>query len=259
MMNRRKFLRLVSHGLVLASGFIPRTLEARHPPEKQRRLQFVFAQVRYRGGDWNPHPLAVTPLMEELMQRTSVEAATVRHEVNVTDRELFSYPFLYVTGRYDFEPFTREEVEILRRFLSYGGFLLADDSLGQPGYGFDRSFRKEMKRIFPDKEFQRLPSGHAAMRSYYLIRRAGGMRMVHPYLEGITVGSSTPVIYCHNNLGGAWERDQLGNWVNTCTPGGEEQRKDAFHVGINLILYAMTENYKEDLIHVPFIRKRLAR
>ena len=45
----------------------------------------------------------------------------------------------------------------------------------------------------------------------------------------------------------------------TTLSGGEAQRKDAFHLGINLILYAMTENYKEDLIHVPFIRKRLTR
>jgi hypothetical protein len=68
-----------------------------------------------------------------------------------------------------------------------------------------------------------------------------------------------PVIYCQNNLGGAWERDQTGRWTNACTPGGEAQRRDAFHLGINLILYAMTENYKEDLIHVPFIRRRLTR
>ena len=81
--------------------------------------------------------------------------------------------------------------------------------------------------------------------------------MVHPYLEGIKIGNITPFVYCHNDLGGAWERDELGNWVSPCTPGGEEQRKDAFHLGINLILYAMTGNYKEDLIHVPFILKRL--
>jgi hypothetical protein len=197
--------------------------------------------------------------MEELIQRTSVEAATVRHEVSLTDPDLFSYPFLYITGKYDFEPFTQEEIEILRRFLSYGGFLLADDALGQPGYGFDKSFRREMKRIFPEKEFRRVPSSHTALRSYYLLRRIGGMRMVHPYLEGISIGSATPIIYCQNDLGGAWERDQLGNWLNSCTPGGEEQRRDAFHLGINLILYAMTENYKEDLIHVPFIRRRLSR
>ena len=89
------------------------------------------------------------------------------------------------------------------------------------------------------------------------IRRIGGRRLVHPYLEGASIGNTTPVIYCKNDLGGAWERDGLGNWVSPCTPGGEEQRKDAFHLGINLILYAMTGNYKEDLIHVPFIRKRL--
>lgn len=258
-MNRREFIRILSHCLLVAGGLVPKRLAASHPGETRRPIQFVFAQIKYRGGDWNPHPLAVTPLMEQLIQRTSVEAATSRHEVGLTDRDLFSYPFLYIAGKYEFEPLTQEEVEILRRFLSYGGFLLADDALGQPGYGFDRGLRRELKRVFPEKELTRLPSGHAALRSYYLIRRIGGIRMVHPYLEGINVGNATPIIYCHNDLAGAWERDQLGNWLNPVTPGGDEQRREAFHLGINLILYAMTENYKEDLIHVPFIRRRLTR
>lgn len=260
-MDRRNFIRIFSYGLLAATatGWAPRRLEAGDARGSGRSAEFVFAQLRYRGGDWDPHPLAVTPLMEELMQRTSIEAALLRHEVSLTDSDLFSYPFLYMAGKYDFEPFTQEEIEILRRYLSYGGFLLADDSLGQPGYGFDKSLRREIKRLFPEQELKRLPSGHAATRSYYLIRRIGGMRMVQPYLEGIHLGSATPLIYCQNSLGGAWERDQLGNWINPCTPGGEEQRRDAFHLGINLILYSMTENYKEDLIHVPFIRKRLTR
>lgn len=258
-MHRRDFIRVLWYGLLLAAGLLPKRVEAAQPGEKANFTRFVFAQLKYRGGDWNPHPLAVTPLMEELMERTSVEASPSRREISLTDRELFSYPFLYMAGKYDFEPFTDEEVEILRRFLSFGGFLLADDALGQPGYGFDKSLRREIKKIFPDKEFRRLPTGHAALRSYYLLRRIGGMRIVHPYLEGINVGNAMPVIYCHNDLGGAWERDQLGNWLNPCTPGGEEQRRDSFHLGINLILYSMTENYKEDLIHVPFIRRRLSR
>ena len=250
---------MLSYGCLAAAGFAPARARAGQAQEPRRPIQFVFAQVKYRGGDWNPHPLAVTPLMEELMQRTSVEAAATRREITLTDPDLFSYPFLYVTGKYDFDPFTQEELEILRRFLSFGGFLLADDALGQPGYGFDQSLRREMKRIFPDKEFTRVPSSHPAMRSYYLLRKIGGVRMVRPYVEGINIGSTTPIVYCQNDLGGAWERDQLGNWLNACTPGGEEQRRDAFHLGINLILYAMTENYKDDLIHVPFIRRRLTR
>lgn len=244
-------------GLVGGLAGLPFEPRAARAAESNLPVQFVFAQIRYRGGDWDPHPLAAAPLLEQLMLRTSVNAAPARREIQIEDPELFSYPFLYITGKYDFEPFNAAETEILRRFLSYGGFLLIDDALGQPGYGFDRSIRREMKKIFPEGELRRLPSGHAALRSYYLLRRVGGMRMVSPYLEGINIGSATPVICCRNDLGGAWERDQLGNWVNPCTPGGEEQRREAFHTGINVILYAMTENYKEDLIHVPFIRRRL--
>lgn len=256
-MNRRKFIQLLSQACI-GGALSPTLLHAAEPDDK-RRLQFVFAQIKYRGGDWNPHPLSVTPLMEELMARTSVEAASARREVTLADNDLFNYPFLYLAGRYEFEPFTADEIETLGRFLTYGGFLLIDDALGQQGYGFDKSVRREMQRIFPGNEFKRLPPGHAALRSYYLLRRIGGVRIISPNLEGINVGFSTPVIYCQNDLGGAWERDQVGKWINTCTPGGEPQRKDAFHLGINIILYAMTENYKEDLIHVPFIRKRLTR
>ncbi|MFQ5850031.1 MAG: DUF4159 domain-containing protein [Candidatus Binatia bacterium] len=248
---------MLSYCLLVRVGLGPKKLYANHPREEKRSIQFVFSQIKYRGGDWNPHPLSVNPLMWELMRRTSIEAAVTRHEVKLTDPDLFSYPFLYIAGKYDFEPFSPEEVERLRRFLSYGGFLLADDALGQRGYGFDKGLRREMKRVFPEREFKRLPSSHATMRSYYLLRSIGGRRIVRPYLEGISVRNITPVIYCQNDLGGAWERDELGNWVSPCTPGGEEQRRDAFHLGINLILYALTGNYKEDLIHVPFIRKRL--
>ncbi len=257
-MNRRDFLRTLLRGLLVGPWLMARRTRADDLKDK-KPIEFVFAQIRYRGGDWNPHPLAVTPLMEELMLRTSVQTTTARREISLTDGDLFSYPFLYMAGKYDFDPFTAEEIGILRRFLSYGGFILADDALGQLGYGFDRSLKREIKRVFPDRNFIRLPSSHAALRSYYLLRRIGGARNVSPYLEGINVGSATPIVCCHNDLGGAWERDQLGNWLNACTPGGEEQRRDAFHLGINLILYAMTENYKEDLIHVPFIQKRLAR
>ena len=71
-MLRRRFIRLLSQGII-GSALLPELALANHTVDK-RRLQFVFAQLKYRGGDWNPHPLSVTPLMEELMARTSVEA-----------------------------------------------------------------------------------------------------------------------------------------------------------------------------------------
>lgn len=257
-MNRRAFLQhLIQTGLLAGGSGITGVSLAAEGTQGPRYVQFEFAQLQYRGGDWDPRPMAVPPLIDELMRRTSVVAAQQRRVVRLTDRKLFSFPFLYIAGKYDFQPFSEEEIETLRRFLSFGGFLLADNSLGQMGYGFDNSLRREMKRVLPGKEFRKIPLTHAALRSYYLIRRIGGRVATTPYIEGIQLGETTPVVYCHNDLGGAWEKNALGKWMNQCTPGGEQQRRDAFHLGINLILYAMTGNYKQDLIHVPFIRRRL--
>lgn len=247
---------MIHTGIAAAGSGIAGTLFAAEE-SRRRYTQFEFAQIQYRGGDWDPRPTAVPPLMDELMRRTSVVAAEERRVVQLSDRRLFSFPFLYISGKYDFQPFSGEEIDTLRRFLSFGGFLLADNALGQLDYGFDNSFRREMKRVFPDRPFRKIPLNHAALRSYYLIRRIGGRVATTPYIEGIELGETTPVVYCHNDLAGAWERNALGNWAHACVPGGEQQRRDAFHLGINLILYAMTGNYKQDLIHVPFIRRRL--
>jgi hypothetical protein len=111
--------------------------------------------------------------------------------------------------------------------------------------------------LFPDRALKILPPDHTVFRSFYLIRTVGGVRIVNPYLEGVHVGERTPLLYCQNALGAAWERDYLGNWVSTCQPGGETQRREAFKLGVNCVLYALTVNYKQDLIHLPFIRKKL--
>lgn len=218
---------------------------------------FWFAQLKYRGGNWDPYPSAAAELMREVVKRTSVEASLVRRELQVLDPKLFHYPFIWIAGRDAFEPFNDEEVDVLRRFLRYGGFLCADDAGGYTGFGFDEAFRFLMERVFPDRPLVRLPSDHALFRSYYLLPSVGGRRLVSPFLEGIVLGDFTPVIYCRNDLGGAWFRDPMGNWSYPCVPGGEAQRLEAFKLGINLVMYALATDYKKDQIHEPFIRKRI--
>jgi hypothetical protein len=191
------------------------------------------------------------------MDRTSIEADLNRRILRLGDPEIFSHPFLYLAGAEAFEPFSGEERALLRKFLEGGGFLLVDDAAGHVGTGFDASVREEMRNLFPRTDLQRLPSGHTVFRSFYLLRHIGGRRLVHPYLEGIFIGDLTPVIYCQNDLGGAWERDPAGNWVYPCEPGGEAQRREAFKLGVNLLLYALTANYKQDEIHIPFIKRRV--
>jgi len=219
--------------------------------------QFFFAQLKYRGGDWDPSPQFAEPIIGELELRTSIEALKERRPITLSDPNLFYSPFLYMAGKYEFDPFTPQEREILRRFLSYGGFLLAEDVMGAKGVGFDRAFREEMRQIFPKQELKRLPIDHSIYQSFYLIGSVGGRQRVNPYLEGIASDHWTPVIYSQNDLSGAWARDGYGKWINECVPGGEAQRASAFKLGINIIVYSLTADYKKDLVHHPFIKKRL--
>jgi hypothetical protein len=248
--SRREFL---SAALSLAGGW------ALFGPDLSWGSQFphfFFTQIKYRGGEWDPNPLFAEAMVEELELRTSIDAAKERRVKEILDADLFFCPFLYMAGRYEFDSFSQQERETLGRFLNYGGFLFAEDTVGAKGFGFDRAFRKEMEEMFPNHELKRLPPDHAVYQSFYLIGNLGGRQNVSPYLEGVTINNWTAVIYSQNDLSGAWSRDRYGKWVNDCIPGGDLQRKAAFKTGINIIVYSLTSDYKKDLIHHPFIKRR---
>ena len=251
MISRRRFLSIL--GLVLGHGFLssfPRPSGAASFP------QFFFTQIRYRGGEWDPNPQFVEAIVEELELRTSIDGLNERRILTLSDPDLFFCPFLYVAGKYAFEPFTPREREILRRYIAFGGFLFVEDTMGAKGFGFDQTFRNEIKEILPNQELRRLPTDHPIFQTFYLIANIGGRQKVNPYLEGITIDNWTPVIYSQNDLSGAWARDKFGKWINECVPGGEGQRSSAFKMGINIIVYSLTSDYKKDLVHHPFIKRR---
>lgn len=258
-MRRREFL-----GLTLGAGCWVLGLQALNLPGSGQgsclgmgeSSKFVFTQMEYRGGNWNPRPRAGSRLVWELVKRTSVEARLDTVSLQPSAPEIFGYPFLYMAGDDGFEPFNDTEKENLRNFLQFGGTLLADDSVGRPGFGFDETFRKEVESLFPGHKLTRLPDDHSVYRSFYLINTQGGRIITHPYLEGLDVDGRTVVIYSQNDLGGAWARDAMGNWEYEVYPGGETQRTMAFRLGINIILYALTGDYKQDQVHLPFILRR---
>jgi len=250
MISRRHFL---SQTLALVAGTLlvkPGLLFSAPFPH------FFFAQIKYRGGEWDPNPQFAEAMIEELELRTSIDASKERRIVTLSDPDLFFCPFLYMAGKHEFDPFSPQEREILKRFLTHGGFLFAEDTMGAKGFGFDRAFRREMKAILSNQELRRLPQEHSVYQSFYLMETVGGRLKVNPYLEGITLDNWTPVIYCQNDLSGAWSRDRFGRWSHECVPGGEPQRLSAFKSGINVIVYSLTSDYKKDVIHHPFIQKR---
>ena len=218
--------------------------------------KFAFAQLDYSGGNWNPRPNAGKRLMWELIKRTSVEARIDIVTLRADDINLFEYPFLYMTGDQEFPPLSEKEIGNLKLYLEFGGMLLIDDCIGKSDFGFDKSIRREIKRLFPNKSLEKLPANHTIFKSFYLLDQAYGRIMEKTYLEGITLDNRTVIIYSQNDLGGAWAKDPLGSWEYQVIPGGETQRAMAFRLGINIIMYALTGNYKQDQVHLPFILKR---
>lgn len=219
--------------------------------------RFAFAQLRYPGGDWDPHPSAPAQFIREIEQMTSVEVEPERRVVAGDDPQLFSFPLLFCTGRREFTPFAEPEVERLRTWIEAGGTMVVDDAAGTPGYGFDAAFRRELARVLPAARLERLPSEHTVFKSFFLVRTVSGARVVSPFLEGLAIQGRTAVIYSPNDLLGAFARDPLGRWTDPCAPGGDRQRRLAFHLGVNIVMYALCGDYKQDRIHTPFLRQRI--
>jgi len=249
MITRRNFLNIFLTGGICSISF---PLVGSYKPS-----EFNFAQLKYRG-DWEPRPRAYRRLMSSLDLRTSVDASFQRKTIEIESRELFHYPFLYLAGNGSFEPFTHSERKRIRKFLKLGGTLLVDDASGEEKSAFDSQFRSELTKIFPELLIKRIPNDHVIYKSFYLLSTPSGRKIIKPYLEGITFEDEdrTAVIYSKNDLGGAWSEDELGKWEFECIPGGEYQREQAFRMGINVIIYTLTGNYKKDQIHAPFINKR---
>ncbi len=217
--------------------------------------RFQIAELIYPG--WEElRPSGFSRLLWVATQRTSLKPKLKVKKLKLSSPELFNYPLVYMSGEKEFPPLPARDLTRLRIYLSAGGTLFINLSDGEVGGPFDRSVRRMVRRLFPKTSLRPLPAKHTLFRSFYLLSRFGGRRLLRPYIEGITRDERSPIIYSPNDHIGAWERDPIGNWVFPVIPGGEYQREHAFRFGINLIMYALCVNYKQDAVHIPFIMRR---
>ena len=116
---------------------------------------FSVARVHYGGGgDWYSDPSSIPNLLTYLEKNTPVSTVDEDIHIKLTDKDIYQYPYLYLTGHGNIR-LTENEVISLRSILMNNGFLHADDN-----YGLDASFRRELKRVFPNKELVPLPNDH---------------------------------------------------------------------------------------------------
>ncbi|OQY26462.1 MAG: hypothetical protein B6244_13405 [Candidatus Cloacimonetes bacterium 4572_55] len=195
--------------------------------------KFTIARVKYLGGgDWYSNPSSLPNLLKELTKRTNIDAADKEVRIKLTDDDLFNYPYLYLNGHGNIR-FTDEEVERLRLYLSNGGFLHADDN-----YGMDKSFRREIKRVFPEEKFIDLPFSHEIYHIHYDF--SAGPPKVHEHdgkpAQGLGLfhDGRLVVYYTYeSDLGDGWEDPDVHN-------DPPDKREQALRMGINIIVYSLT-------------------
>ncbi len=193
---------------------------------------------------------------QEVRLRTSIEIAQSAAEVSPSDPRLFRYPLLYLSGDRAFARVADKAVARLRTHLFTGGLLIIDDTgRSGPSEAFDRSVRRLLRRIF-GRAPERVPANHVVYRSFYRLRDPVGRRADARHLLGLRVGKRFAALYTRNDLLGAFMRLPHGGPARRAVPGGEPQREQAYRLGINLVMYALCLDYKDDHTHVMRLLKR---
>lgn len=195
---------------------------------------FSIARVHYDGGgDWYGDPSSIPNLLNFINENTSIAVNLEEVKIELTDSDLYYYPFLYLTGHGNIR-FSEDEVGILREYLKKGGFLHADDN-----YGMDKSFRREMKRVFPEKEWVELSYNHEIFHTFYEF--PNGLPKIHEHDGkpaqglGLFEGERLIVFYTYEtDLGDGWEDIEVHK-------DPQYLHVAALKMGVNIIWFALTQ------------------
>jgi len=260
---------------LLAGAASPGALVAGPAAAIGEATRFTIAELDLGAGTLS-RPGAWARLLHEVRATTSVETRDPTSGIprlQPRDPKLFEHPFVVCVGDGPIAVPDEQSLEQLARYLAYGGFLLFDDATGAAGSAFSASVQRLLGVLFPTRRLAPLPRSHSIYRAFFLLDRPLGRVARFEELEGITVGgvrvegdrredtTNSPAVLMRNDLSGALDRDRAGRDVHPVVPGGEMQRREAVKLGINLVMYSLTANYKKDQVHVKELidRQRLPR
>jgi len=195
----------------------------------------IIARLKYSGGgDWYNDPSSEVNLLKFISEKfPNIKTKPVYKFVDISSEEIFSYPILFLTGHGNVV-FSNEEAKRLKNYLERGGFLFIDDD-----YGLDKAIRREMKKVFPEKDFIELPFNHRLFNFPYKFEN--GAPKIHEHDKkptqtfAIFVGNRIAVIYTYeSNPGDGWADKEVHN-------NPEEKRLEALKFGANLIIFALSQ------------------
>lgn len=195
---------------------------------------FTIVRLKYNGGgDWYNDPSAEVNLLKFVSANTNIKTNPEYKFVDIQSDEIFSYPFIFLTGHGNIV-LSDDEVKRLRTYLNNGGFLFIDDD-----YGLDKAIRREMKKVFPDKDFIELPFSHKLFNIFYKFNDGTPKTHEHdkkpPQTFGIFIGERMAVLY-------TFESNPSDGWADPeVHKNPEEKRIEALKFGTNIVLFALTQ------------------
>lgn len=221
-----------------------RRTEKKRPPSPP----LLMAKIEFRDTkEWINDPGDVDNLMNKARQILGI---WYRH-VNMSSQELVNRynanvktktPILYISGHNAFS-FSKEERDALRQYLIDGGSLIGDPCCGRPE--FRESFAREMREIFPDREFSYLQMDHPLFGSFYKIEKvkrhvfdSSGNKAEYaeaPKVRGLDIGARTAVVMAESDI-------SCGLDGHTHNYGDRIDADDAVRLGVNIVAYLLAEN-----------------
>jgi hypothetical protein len=213
---------------LFAVVFITATFSLRAEADK---LQ--LARLHYDGGgDWYNDSDTLPNIAQYLNDTINTSFSTVQAVVKPSDASLIDYPFIYMTGHGNIH-FHERDIINLRTYFLKGGFLYADDD-----YGMDSAFRREIKKVFPEKELVELPASHPVFTSFFKFPK--GVPKIHehdgkrPQAFAIFDDSGRMMVFY------TYETNISDAWTNSHDPT-PEIKNDAMQMGANLFYYLLTQ------------------
>nr|WP_299339564.1 DUF4159 domain-containing protein [Allomuricauda sp.] len=190
-----------------------------------------IATLKYGGGgDWYSNPTALPNLISFCNNTIDTKIAPEPETIEVGSVSLFKYPYIHMTGHGNVF-FTDDEAKNLRDYLLSGGFLHVDDN-----YGMEPYFRRELAKVFPDKQLEELGTDHPIFNQKFAF--PDGLPKIHehdgkrPQALGIFDQGRLLLLFTYeSDLGDGWEDQEVHN-------DPEEVRTRALQMGANIVEYA---------------------
>ena len=267
-------LRWASAILLTFVLFVPQA-RAQGPTSEKAALDTHLAYVKTGLADVDSVSQAgLTGLSYMLRARTSYEPPDPMG-VDPERDDLSLYPLLYWPMDPRAKSLSPKALSRVADYMRNGGTILFDTrdfTLGAvrgPASPGEQTLRR-LTAALDLPPLEPVPADHVLTKTFYILRDfpgrwSGGKLWVEALPPAPKNGAPparggdgvSPVIVGGNDWASAWAVDANGRFMSTPSPGGELQREMAFRFGINLVMYALTGNYKADVVHAPALLQRL--